>query len=309
MANSNIKTIKSKNLTWVDVSACRPLEMKKIEKEFNIHLLHIEDCLSPIQSPKVDVAPQYLFMVLLFPVYDRKTRKINSSEIDFFINSNTLITVHRGELSPLMNFFNLCQTNEEQKEKYFIGSPALLIYEILRRLFESCSPILGHINLNINKIEENIFKGYEKKMVREILIAKTNIVNFRRITQAHRIVIRKLLKKSSIFFSPGQLKIYFQEVIETAADIWDSLENLKQTIEAIEQTNNSLISFQLSDIIKILTIISIIVLPISLVTNTFGMNLKFMPLINDPFGFWALLGLMILLTIILISYFRKKQWF
>jgi len=309
MNNSNIKTIKSKNLTWVDVSACRPLEMKKIEKEFNIHLLHIEDCLSPVQSPKVNTTSQYLFMVLLFPVYNRKTRKINSSEVDFFVNSNTLITIHRGELSPLMNLFNTCQVNKEQKEKYFIGSPALLLYEILKRLFESCSPILGHINLNINNIEENIFKGYEKKMVREILIAKTNIVNFRRITQTHRLVVSKLLEKSSLFFSPGQLKIYFQEVIETANDIWSSLENLKQTIDAIEQTNNSLISFQLNDIIKILTIISIIVLPITLVASIFGMNLKFMPLMNNTFSFWLLLATMGALTVALIAYFRKKKWF
>jgi magnesium transporter len=309
MNNSNIKTIKSKNLTWVDVSACRPLEMKEIEKKFNIHPLHIEDCLSPIQSPKVSVTFQYLFMVLLFPFYDRKTRKINSSEVDFFINSNTLITVHRGELAPLMNLFNLCRANKEQKDKYFVGSPALLIHQILKRLFESCAPILGHINLNINNIEENIFKGYEKKMVREILIAKTNVVNFRRITQTHRLVASKFLEKSSLFFSPGQLKIYFQEVIETANDTWSSLENLKQTIEAIEQTNNSLISFQLNDIIKILTMISIVVLPITLVASIFGMNLKFMPLINNPFSFWVLLGVMIVLTIALVEYFRKKQWF
>ncbi len=309
MANLNIQEIKSKNLTWINVSACEPKEMKKIEQRFKLHPLHINDCLSPVQRPKLDITTNYLFMVLLFPVYNRRTRKIISSEIDFFINSNTLITIHRGELAPLINFFNLCQTNQEQKEKYFIGSPAILIYELLNRLLSSCNPILGNMNLNINSIEENIFDGYEKRMVREILIAKTNIVNFRRITQSHRLVVTKLLEKSSLFFSPGQLKIYFKEVIETAEDIWQNLENLKQTIEAIEQTNNSLISFQLNDIIKILTIISIVVLPISLIGTIFGMNLKFLPLANHPVGFFVLLGAMVLIIIFLISYFKKRKWF
>ncbi len=309
MPNLNIQEIKTKNLRWIDVSACQPKEMKYIEQKFKFHPLHINDCSSPVQRPKLDVTSDYLFMVLLFPVYNRRTRKIISSEIDFFINSNTLVTVHRGELSPLMIFFNLCQTTPEQKEKYFIGSPAFLIYELLNRLLSSCNPILGNMNLNINGIEENIFKGYEKKMVKEILVAKTNVVNFRRITQSHRLVVSKLLEKSSLFFSPGQLKIYFNEVIENAEDIWQNLENLRETVDAIEQTNNSLISFQLNDIIKILTIISIIVLPISLIGTFFGMNLKFMPFINHPSAFWILLGITGLMILFLISYFKRKKWF
>ena len=307
--NLNIQKIKSKNLTWVDVCSCKPKEMKYIEQKFKLHPLHINDCISPVQRPKLDVTSGYLFMVLLFPAYNHRTRKIISSEIDFFINSNTLITVHRGELSPLINFFNLCKTNPKQKEKYFIGSPAFLIYELLKRLLAACNPILGNINLDINSIEENIFKGYEKKMVKEILIAKTNVVNFRRITQTHRLVVSKLLEKSSLFFSPGQLRIYFKEVIETAEDIWQNLETLKQTVEAIEQTNNSLISFQLNDIIKILTIISIIVLPISLIGTFFGMNLKFMPLANQPNAFWILFSVTGLMILFLINYFKRKKWF
>jgi len=309
MSNLNIREIKTKDLTWLDVSTCRPREMKYIEQRFKFHRLHIDDCLSPIQGPKIDVTSEYLFMVLLFPLYNRHTRKIISSEVDFFINSNTLVTVHHGELSPLVNFFNLCQINKKQREKYFIGSPAFLIYENLNRLFGVSNSIIGNINLNINSIEENIFKGYEKTMVKEILVAKTNIVNIRRITQTHRLVVSKLLKKSSLFFSPGQLRVYFEDVIETAEDIWQNLETLKETIEAVEQTNNSLISFQLNDIIKILTIISIVVLPISLIGTVFGMNLKYLPLSNEPFFFWILSGAMVLIITFLVSYFKKKKWF
>jgi len=309
MPNLNIQEIKTKNLTWINVPVCEAREMKYLEQKFKLHPLHINDCLSPVQRPKLDVAPDYLFMVLLFPVYNRRTRKIISSEIDFFINSDTLITVHRGELSPLMNFFNLCQTTKEQKNKYFIGSPAFLIYELLNRLLAACNPILGNMNLNINGIEEKIFNGYEKRMVKEILIAKTNVVNFRRTTQTHRLVVSKLLEKSSLFFSPGKLIIYFREVIENAEDIWQNLENLRETVEAIEQTNNSLISFQLNDIIKILTIISIIVLPVSLVGTFFGMNLKFMPFVNNPNAFWLLLGATGLIVLFLINYFKRKKWF
>lgn len=304
----NIQKIKTKNLTWVDISRTGSEEMKYLKKKFKFHPLHLEDCISPTQRPKLNAATEYLFMVLLFPLYNRRTRKITSSEVDFFISSSYLVTVHRNELSPLINFFNLCRISKTQQRKYLAGNPAILLHEILDRLLNYCEPILGNLNLNINSIEEHVFRGYEKRMVREILIAKTNIVNFRKIMQIHKTVISKLLEKSTIFFSAGKLKIYFEGLIEATDDIWQNLENMNQAIEALERTNNSLISFQLNDIIKILTTISVIVLPITLLASIFGMNLKYMPFINQPLAFWLIIGTMALAFLIMVYYFKKRKW-
>ena len=303
-----IQQIKTKDFSWVDISRCSPEETKYLEQNFGFHPVHLSDCLSRIQRPKLDTTQKYIFMVLLFPVYSRKTRKVISSEIDFFISSDYLITIHRGELSPLINFFNFCKISQAQQQKYFSGNPSALIHEILNRLFSYCVPILDTLNINISSIEEHVFRGYEKKMVKEILIAKTNIVNFRKTMQAHRMVISKLLKKGNIFFSTGKYKIYFDELLETVDDIWGNLENLKQSIEAIEKTNNSLISFQLNDVIKILTTISVIILPITLIAAIFGMNLQFMPLANKPFSFWIIMGIMIVTFSVLFYSFKKKKW-
>lgn len=305
---SSIQEIKAKGFSWTNVSRCSPEEMKYLKKIFNFHSLHLNDCLSPIQRPKLDVAENYIFMVLLFPVYNRKTRKITSSEVDFFISADYLVIIHRDELTPLINFFNLCKINAAQQEKYFGDNPSALIHEILNRLFYYCIPILDTLDANINSIEEHIFKGFERKMVNEILVAKTNIVNFRKIMQAHRLVISKLLKKTDIFFSTGEYKMYFDELLETIEDIWEGLGNLNQSIEAMEKTNNALISFKLNDTIKILTTISVIILPISLIAAIFGMNLQFMPLINNPFSFWVILGLMVLIFLFLLYIFKKKKW-
>lgn len=303
-----IQKIKTKDFSWIDISRCSPEEIKYLEQKFRFHPVHLNDCLSTLQRPKLDITEKYIFMVLLFPIYNRKTRKVTSSEVDFFINSDYLITVHRGELSPLINFFNSCKISKTRQKKYFSENPSVLIRELLSHLFSYCFPILDTLSLNINGIENHIFQGYEKKMVKEILISKTNIVNFRKIMQAHRIVVSKLLKKSNIFFSTGQFKIYFDELLETIDDIWGSLENLKQSIEATEKTNNSLISFQLNDVIKILTTISVIILPITLIANIFGMNLQFMPLANNPFSFWIVILIMVIMFSGLVYYFKKKKW-
>jgi len=97
-------------------------------------------------------------------------------------------------------------------------------------------------------------------------------------------------------------------ILESTEDIWANLENLKQNIEAIENTNNSLISFQLNDVIKILTTISAIILPITLIAGIFSMNLKFMPLSDQPFAFWLITGLMIIVFAFLFHVFKNKKW-
>jgi len=303
-----IQEIKTKNFSWIDISRCSPEEMKYLEKKQKIHSNHLNDCLSLIQRPKLDTTQEYDFMILLFPVYNRKTRKVTSTEVDFFISPNQLITIHRGELSTLINFFNSYKIDQSRDGKYSYDNPSVLVHEMLKRLFFYCHPILDVLSGNISSIENHIFQGYERKMVKEILIAKTNIVNFRKIMQAHRMVISRLLKKNKGYLAEKEYKKYFDELLEITDDIWGNLENLKQSIDATEQTNNSLISFQLNDVIKILTTISVIILPITLIATIFGMNLNFMPLTNNPFAFWIIVIIMIITFSGLVYYFKKKKW-
>lgn len=303
-----IQQIETKGLAWINVTRVGPDEMKYLEETFKFHPLHLADCLSPIQRPKLDVRPAYLFMVLLFPVYRRKTREIIPAEVDFFIGPNFLVTVHNNELSPLINFFNLCQISQSQQKKYFTDNPSLLLYEILSRLCNYCQPILDSLQLSTASIEEHIFKGYERRMVREILIIKRSIANFRRIMQVHQAILGKLLNKGEKFFPWNHLKAHFAEIIETTGDIWDTLENLFQTIDALEKTNNALISFRLNDVIKILTTISVTILPITLIASIFGMNLQYMPFTAQPAAFWIIIGMMIVTFSGLIWYFKKRQW-
>ncbi len=305
----NIQKIETKNFIWVDVSNPGDKEMKYLKEKFDFDDFYIEDCKADTQRPKLNATNNYLFMVLLFPVYNKKTRKIRSSEVDFFISSDYLITVHRNELSPIMNFFNMCKISEEKRDKYFTNNPATLLYEILDRLLRYCGPIIDKLNLNISSIEEHIFQGYERRMVREVLVSKTNIINFRKIMQVHRRIISQLLDKSSLFFSTDKTKVYFEELIEKSNEIWQQLENMRQSISAIEQTNNSLISFQLNDIIKILTTISAIILPISLIVGILAMNLEYMPAFTkQPNSFWYIVGSLVLIFFSIIYLFKKKKW-
>ena len=308
MSPETIQKIETKDLQLINVSRVSKTEMDYLKKEFRFHQVHLEDCLAPYQRPKIDVYNNYIFMVLIFPLYKRKTREIISSEVDFFIGSNFLVVVHRNDLPPLINFLNACQTSKSKQEKYFTGNPSVLLYELLNQLLSSCAPILELLNDLIVDIEESIFRGYEKRMVKEILIAKRNIINFRRIMQVHRAVLTKLINKSEQFFSAGQLKLYFRELIETTSDIWEMLDNLNQSVDSIETTNNSLISYRLNDIMKLLAIVSVCILPVTLIASIYSMQMPNLPFINNPLIFPFLVFTMIIGIGVLVIIFKKKKW-
>ncbi len=306
--NKQIKILKSKNLTWINITKPAKKEIGYLQKYFDFHPLDLEDCLPPLQRPKLLEHHNYLFMILQFPVYNRKTKTLKSTEVDFFITPKHLITVHNNELKPLKDFFELCDKDISAQEKYINGDASSLLYEILDRLLNYCFPMLNHISQDIDNIEKEIFTGYEKKMVHKILNTKRNIVNFRKAMQAHKNVIKRLAARIPKFLERPKQKVYFNNLIEYTKDIWDLLQNHKETIDALHDTNESLISFRLNDIMKLLTIISVTLLPINMIASVFGMNTEYLPLIKLSWGFWSILVIMLVVIAIMLVIFKKKKW-
>ncbi len=305
-----IETTKTNQVTWLNITSAGKKELDYLAKNFKFHPLDLEDARADryAQRPKVNDQPNYLFLILLFPYYYRRGREIIASEVDFFITPKELITLHTEELTTLTNFFNTCKIDSAEREKYFGSTPAKLLYEILNRLLHGCFPMLDHISLDIENIEKKIFAGYERQMVKEILVIKRNIVNFRKTMQAHEDTMRRLLKIKSNYFDGGQLNIYYLDLIDQIKNIWDILENQKETIEALEATNNALVNFKLNDIIKTLTVFSVIIFPLTLLADIFSMNTRNNPLVGQPYDFWAVVGLMAIITLAMIYYFKRKRW-
>lgn len=307
MINS-VRKIKTNRLTWTHFSEFKSDEAEYVRENFNFHPLDIEDCLSPAQRPKLDEYKNYIFMILTFPIYVPEEKEVVSAEVNFFIGPEYLVTVNKNNLPPLAKFFEQCQLNDTMREKFMTGNPTKLLYEILNRLQEYCFPMLDHISDDIDFLEKGIFKGYERQMVKKILIIRRNIVNFRKIMQAHKNVIKKLISLNTKYFIPTTIKSYYANILEQTKDIWDTLNNHKETIEALHSTNESLISFRLNDIMKLLAIISVVVVPANLLASIFGMNALFMPIIKNPNGFWVVLAMMLIVMLGLLLLFRRKKW-
>lgn len=181
---SSIQTIKNNNFQWIDIhcgNGNKSKGIKYLKKNFNFHPLDLDDCISITHRSKCDQYPFYSFLILLFPTYDRKTRQINTAEIDFFISKDFLITVRRdNNLKTYLDFFKSSLNSEEERNKFLSLPPERLLYEILNRLYNDCFPMLDHLSVDIDHIEHQIFAGHEKEMVHEISIIRRNITDFRK---------------------------------------------------------------------------------------------------------------------------------
>ena len=298
-----IQEFKNAKFSWINVTNNGGKEIAYLRDKFGFHDLDLKDCLPPLQRPKLVVRPDYLFVILLFPVFDRKTRVLHASEVDFFITDKSLVTVNTNELAPLREIFSRCQNKKEK-----CANPADLLHEILHELLLSCFPMLVHISNDIDNVETKLRSEFEKGTITEILRIKTNIVNFRKAMQPHKQVIRSLVAEAPRFFPTQKMKIYFENLVSNTKEIWDLLDNYKDTIDALHETNASLIDFRINEIMKTLTIFSVIVFPLTLLAAIFGMNAPGMPFASHPFGFWIILGIMMLGALGLLWFFEKKKW-
>lgn len=300
--------IKNSGINWINIANPSKNDVEFLKKDFKICPSILREYIPRIKRPKVEEYKNYLFIVIHFPVFDHKERKTISTELDIILFENTLITSYNGLLPELKKIFENCKISEMEKKYYIKNNAIELVFKILDKLIDMRLPMLDHIDDNINDIEEQIFKGNERKMVNEIAIVKHDIISFRRIIKPQRMVLESLAR-SIIKISFANLNRISAEVIGSNIRVWNTLENHKEMIEALEHTNESLISYKLNNIMKILTAFSVIVLPLSLMANIFGMNvINGMPFTDSLFGFWIVLYLMFITTTISFIFFKYKNW-
>ncbi len=302
-----MKKISFNNITWIDIQKPKQKDLDKLKTQFNLNPFIEEQFLPPIHRPKIEEFPDQLFMALHFPVYHKKNKQSKAVELDLIVTENTLITSHTSSIPELENFFNRCESEGYHQNQCF-KSAGHLLFELLDYLIDSCLPMLDHIGQKIEKIESNVFKGKEKEMVMEIAMVKKDLIDFRRAIKPQRSVLGILAKKSLRLFNK-EIRPMAQEVVGSIVRVWNVLENNRELIGSIEETNNSLLSYKLSDIMKFLTVVSFITFPLSVIVGFFGMNVfSNIQIIQNPFAWIGILAIMFLSSLTMIIYFKKKKW-
>jgi magnesium transporter len=293
-------------LTWVHLDAPTTDEATALMERFGWHPLDLEDVLSKRQRPKVDEYPDYLFGVLHFPVYDKAVQRLNAAELDVFLGQEYLVTLPNVELLPVTRLFRRCEEDDVLRDQLFSKGSGYLLYHILDDLFDYCFPILDKIGHKLDSIEDDMFEKRAEDVVRDLSNVKQEIISYRKIIKPERSTLR-LLERHVERFLPEDLEVYFDDIVDASERIWDLLDNYKEVVEALEDTNESVISHRQNDVLRVLTVVSVILLPLTLITGIFGMNVHF-PGWETAAAFWTIAGAMLALAVGLIAFFRYKRW-
>lgn len=305
-------------LKWINIYDAGKNEIEYLRKEFNFDISHLHSSLAKTiaQRPMITKSRDYIFMILHFPMFIGE--KATVAEVDFFISPKQIITVNNNNLVSLNDFFNLFKKDGDSFLSFEHESSMILLYEILEKLMNSCYGLLDRTSVEIETVEDMIFAGDQKKAVSKILNLRRNNINMRRILRTHKSVMKKLIRldhdiedsqlENNIEPHP-QIAKYYNRLIDHSKTIWENLENQKEMIDILNNTNESLQNDRISFIMKMLTVITVLVLPLNLLAGIFGMNpTRAMPFIDNPHGFWIIIGIMFFLSIFMLLFFEKKKW-
>lgn len=279
----NIKTLNWGKLTWINIEQPTEKETKYLAEHYPFHPLDLDDVLSRQQRPKIDQYKDYLFLVLHFPVFNKEQRVTTASQLSVFIGQDYLITLHTGGLKPLVKLFRECQIKDEFCKEYFGSGSGFLLYRIIDRLVDYSIPITNKMLFNVEEVEDEIFSSQKRDTVREISMLRRDVISFRRIIWPMRAVIGGLEPRVRRF-SDKDMSVYFGDVIDHMDKIWDALDEYKEIIEGLSSTYDSLSSHRTNEVIRLLTVIAIILLPITVVASIYGMNIP-LPFQDSDFAF------------------------
>lgn len=296
------------SLKWISILNAEKKEIDYLKRKFGFNIDHLKASISTVfaQRPMVETPDNYVFVILHFPTF--KGDRIVPGEIEFFIGHGYLITLHNGNLQPLNDFFNFCKKNPDNLLSYNTESSSTLLYELLSRLIKDCYNILDRNSININEAEEIIFDGDQKNAVGKILELRRNIINIRKILQNHANILKHLQGMKSSLVPRESIQKHYEDLEEHSRRIWEVLDLQKEMVDVLNDTNESLLNDRMNIIMKTLTLFSVIVFPLTLLSSIFGMNAKFMPFVDDFYGFWIILAMMAIASVVMLWIFYKKKW-
>lgn len=281
--------------------------LEEINKKYKFHHLAIEDCLSEYQRSKIEQYDDYIHLILQVPIFENE--RVLPAEVDIFISESYLVMVHWNNLKHLEHFIDGIVRDEKMKSDCMGKGTAYLLYRIIDLLIINCFPLIDKLDKRVRLLETKVFdeKAYDdRKTVREIARIRRDIMSFRRIIKP-QIPVINLLERFKEKYIIHDLELYFGDIADYVGKQWDMVSDQHEQILNLSSTNESLISVRANNIIKTLTIISVIMLPLTLISGIYGMNIR-LPLAEFKFSFELVIGFMLTVATTMILFFKRKNW-
>jgi magnesium transporter len=298
---------------WVDLEDPTTQESKYLlEDVFHFHPLSIEDCVVPSPSPKVDeyspkeedrFAP-YLFIVIHAVDYSRKDGVFATSELNFFLGKNFLVTYHTGPIRSV----TVTEECALKATTNIARAPDRVAHMLLDSIVENYKPALDELSLEIAELEQHVLEHANTQRLNKIMQIKKEVLHLRQIIGPQREVLAR--------FARGEFKLIRAHLVPYYRDVYDSLfhiselaQNYADALTGILQVYLNMSSNRTGEVVKLLTMITVITTPLMMVGTWYGMNFKHMPELDWRYGYSAALLLTLLSTVATYWYFKRKKWF
>ena len=304
-----IKVKGGKKIDWLNITNAGKPEIDYLRKNYKFNDKHLYCSSANVSAlhAAIHIDDDYVFIILRFPYYNKKEHVIASEEVDFFIGKNFVITMHQNKITGMKNFFADYKKISE-KQKMPVDSEIDIFYYVIENLLDNSFDLLDDIGETIDEIEDIIFTGESKKAINVLLNLRRSVINFRSTTRSYESIFEKFERlRKEIKLNDNHT--IFSAVIEKVKDLQNITENRKEMVEALYATSESISNYRLNDIMKTLTIFSVIVFPLTLLAAVFGMNtMNSMPFVNNPNDFWIILSIMLGGCAIMLGFFKWKKW-
>ncbi len=285
---------------WVDIAGPTDDDMACLRDEFQFHPLSLEDVARAHQRPKIEIYPTYYFLVFYTLDYVKPEGPLGMCELDVFLGPNYVVTVHREGIHELVEVWE-----RWQKRADGLGTDVgRLLYLILDSIVDQYFPVIDALADYVEDVEAHIFEKFDRAALQDIFSLKKDLLNLRRVVAPERDVLNVLLRRDPPIL-PSSAVLFFQDVYDHVLRVLDSIDTYRDLLSSALDAYLSVQSNNLNEVMRRLTVISTIFLPLTFITGFFGMNFSHLPFDNDTF-MWISLAIMILLPLVMYLYFRWR---
>ena len=291
-------------ILWVDIDQPTPEEARLLKDVFHFHELSIEDALAEIHQPKIESYGDYLYLVLHGIDFSARKHTFRTKDVDFFLNPKYLVSVHHGLSRSVGRVADACTRNG----RVLAEGTAALLHRIVDTMVDNYRPEVEKLAQRLDKLENEVFERPEPRLARAILEFKKDVASLRQVVLPERDAVGRLARREFPFISE-QVAYRFRDVHDHLVRLSDEALFFQDRVSGILDAHLSSISNQLNTVMKVLTVISTIFMPLTFITGLYGMNIELphFGLGNDRF-FWAALGVMLTISAAMLMWFRSKRW-
>lgn len=300
-----IENIHNNTLTWYNIVNPTDSDISFLQDNFEFHPLDLEDLRSKTQRPKLDEYDDYYFIILHFPIFDKAHRFIRTSEVKIFWGKNYLITIANSHWI-VRNLFNDTKENEKMREEMMSTSSDILFYEILDRLLVESFALVTRLGEEVELINTELFRKKAERTIERISITRRNIIMLDTIFKPQLRLFHKF-ESGDVRGYSEEMEEYWGDILDKYQKIWDLTEDYEEIIEGLSKTFDSLQTNRTNEIMKVLTLISSILLPLTLIASIYGMNIE-LPFMKHPNAFWIVTATMLTVVAGLVIYFKRKKY-